>query len=381
MFRRIRLGSDFFRAAVHSQVDFLSVQGCFDGSTVLPRIIGILLLFVLAAASYSSELPEYPVQPASAYANKVVDPGLIVAIEVVGDTEQQKKYFNSNLNSRGILPVLVVIQNTSTEKVYLFDKSAVALGNTTEAIGKGALKTGALLGSGGLLDVTTFAPGQMRMALTSQLYLCVLVAFQSVAVLAQEPEPALTTPPRAAVETTQPRSPQNSTGILKDGTPVKLRLLKTLDSRSAKNGDEIQFEVVNHLVVGGVIVLRRGSLATGVVSQAEASKTVGRGGRLSFTINDIKLRNESKLSVRAFNQARGENLAGGMVVPMLVAPMEAAPFFLIMHGANTVFPRGTEINAFANGDLRLELDSFAPAPSETPGSEPKTVLPDKLEVR
>jgi len=353
MFRRIRLGSDFFRAAVHSQVDFLSVQGCFDGSTVLPRIIGILLLFVLAAASYSSELPEYPVQPASAYANKVVDPGLIVAIEVVGDTEQQKKYFNSNLNSRGILPVLVVIQNTSTEKAYLFDKSAVALGNTTEAIGKGALKTGALLGSGGLLDVTTFAPGQMRMALTSQLYLCVLVAFQSVAVLAQEPEPALTTPPRAAVETTQPRSPQNSTGILKDGTPVKLRLLKTLDSRSAKNGDEIQFEVVNHLVVG----------------------------RLSFTINDIKLRNESKLSVRAFNQARGENLAGGMVVPMLVAPMVAAPFFLIMHGANTVFPRGTEINAFANGDLRLELDSFAPAPSETPGSEPKTVLPDKLEVR
>jgi hypothetical protein len=129
-------------------------------------IVGSLLLFVLAVASYSSELPEYPMQPASAYANKVVDSGLIVAIEVVGDTEQQKKYFNSNLNSRGILPVLVVIQNTSAENAYLFDKSAVALGNTIEAIGKGALKAGALLGSGGLLDVTLLPPGQMRMALT-----------------------------------------------------------------------------------------------------------------------------------------------------------------------------------------------------------------------
>jgi hypothetical protein len=182
------------------------------------------------------------------------------------------------------------------------------------------------------------------------------------------------------VETTQPRSPQNSTGILKDGTPVKLRLLKKLDSRDAKNGDEIQFEVVNHLVVGGVVVLRRGSLATGVVSQAEASKTVGRAGRLSFTINDIKLRDGSKLPVRAFTQARGENLAGGMVVPMLVAPVVAAPFFLLMHGTNTVFSRGTEINAFANGDLRLELDSFASVPSETSGGQSKTVPPDKLDV-
>jgi hypothetical protein len=33
-----------------------------------------------------------------------------------------------------------------------------------------------------------------------------------------------------------------------------------------------------------------------------------------------------------------------------------------MHGDNTVFPKGTEITAFVNGDVKLDPAGFAPPP-------------------
>jgi len=98
--------------------------------------------------------PDYPVRPAGEYANKVAAAGFIVAVEPVEDAEQQKVYFNARLGGKGILPVFIVIQNNSATDSYLFDKSAVGLGETAEVTGKGARKTASMLGSGGLLDLT-----------------------------------------------------------------------------------------------------------------------------------------------------------------------------------------------------------------------------------
>lgn len=207
--------------------------------------------------------------------------------------------------------------------------------------------------------------------------------------LAAQQAPQASTPasPAPAATTAAAPAQQSSAAILQDGTPMKLRLLSKLDSHTAKDGDEIPFDVVNDVVVGGVTVLRRGSHVTGVVTQAVSSKTMGRAGKLSFTINDIQLRNGSKVSVRAFNRTSGENRAGEMVALMLNMPMVSAPFFLLIHGTNTTFPRGTEINAFVNGDLRLDLASFGAAPpAPAAADEIKTALqitstPDDAQVQ
>jgi len=117
-------------------------------------VIGTLAVLFLVQPGYSSHhFPDYPVRPAAEYANKVAKAGLIVAVEPVEDPEQQKTYFNSSLSSKGILPVFIVIQNTSATDTYLFDKSAVGLGEAAEVSGKRG-KTASLLGSGGLVDLT-----------------------------------------------------------------------------------------------------------------------------------------------------------------------------------------------------------------------------------
>ncbi len=220
--------------------------------------------------------------------------------------------------------------------------------------------------------------------MTRHLLSYITVALWSLALVAQQATQVANPASQAPAAATTQQRPSN---VLVDGTPVKLRLLNKLDSHTAKDGDEIPFDVVNDVVVGGVTVLRRGASATGVVTQAKGSQTMGRAGRLSFTINDIQLRNGGKAPVRAFNRTSGENRTGEMIYYMLNAPIAAAPFFLLIHGTNTVFPRGTEVNAFVNGDLRLDMSSFGGAPAaETADDRSKTALqisstPDDAQIQ
>lgn len=176
------------------------------------------------------------------------------------------------------------------------------------------------------------------------LILCVL----SLAAAQQDAAPSSSAPP--------------SGGVLQDGMPIKLQLLNKLDSHVAKAGDKIEFEIVNDVVVNGLIVLRRGAPATGVITASTGSKTMGRAGRLTFTIDEIGLSDGEKVPVRAYNRTSGENKTGEMVYLMLNTPMVAAPFFLLMHGSNTVFPRGTQITAFVNGDLHLRQNGSGSPP-------------------
>jgi hypothetical protein len=114
----------------------------------------LAVLFVAQPGYASHHFADYPVRPAGEYVNKVTNAGLIVAVEPVEDPAQQKTYFNSHLSSDGILPVFIIIQNTSAADTYLFDSSAVGLGDAPDVTGKGSRKTASRLGSGGLVDLT-----------------------------------------------------------------------------------------------------------------------------------------------------------------------------------------------------------------------------------
>jgi hypothetical protein len=40
----------------------------------------------------------------------------------------------------------------------------------------------------------------------------------------------------------------------------------------------------------------------------------------------------------------------------------AAPLFLFIHGKDVVIPQGTEVTAFVQGDMKLDMAKFAPVP-------------------
>jgi len=115
------------------------------------------LIFILSPAFASRQLPEYPAKAAGDYSIKAADAGAIVGIEPLDESGLQKTYFNARLTEKGILPVFVVVQNTSATDSIIFDKSAIGLADPADLSGKQNRSIASKLGSGGLLDL-----GQMR---------------------------------------------------------------------------------------------------------------------------------------------------------------------------------------------------------------------------
>src|SRR5208282_6327388 len=50
----------------------------------------------------------------------------------------------------------------------------------------------------------------------------------------------------------------------------------------------------------------------------------------------------------------------GMVATSIVF-FPAAPLFLLMHGKDITIPKGTEITAYVNGDMKLDIARFQPS--------------------
>jgi len=116
-----------------------------------------------AGCSAAQRFPDYPVHPAGEYAVKVAKAGVVIAGEPVWEVEQQKKYFGANLRARGYLPVLLVIENAPQADEFLFDYSAVGLGENPDLDGKSAKKTANSKTSGGVIDLTLLkADGSLK---------------------------------------------------------------------------------------------------------------------------------------------------------------------------------------------------------------------------
>lgn len=67
-------------------------------------------------------------------------------------------------------------------------------------------------------------------------------------------------------------------------------------------------------------------------------------------------------------------MTGAIVATSLVF-FPAAPFFLFMHGKDTTIPKGTEMTAYTNGEIKLDPAKFAPGDTNASRSIPQTSIP------
>ena len=192
---------------------------------------------------------------------------------------------------------------------------------------------------------------------------------------AQEPQPG-PEPPNPAQQATNLSVPPPAHTLL-DGTPVKLRLSQTITSASAKVGQEIPFEVVEDVSVDQVIVLPKGAVAIANVTSAEHKKSMGRGGKLDITISYARLKDQEKVALRASQENKGGGHVGAMtgaIVASAIVFFPAAPLFLFIHGKDITIPQGTEVTAFVEGDMHLNMANFGVAPPD-PGPVPSSAAP------
>src|SRR5262245_39054547 len=160
-----------------------------------------------------------------------------------------------------------------------------------------------------------------------------------------------------------PQTPKAALGFgLEDGTPVKLRLTRTISSADAKVGERVDFEVLEDVKVGETIIIPRTGIALATITEAQPKRRLGRGGKLNVNIDHVRLASGEKAALRAVKELEGGGHTGAMtgaIVATSIVFFPAAPFFLFIKGKDITIPKGTEITAYINGDISLNPRKFA----------------------
>ena len=164
------------------------------------------------------------------------------------------------------------------------------------------------------------------------------------------PAPATATAPR----------PPLAFGLTED-TPVKIKLTRTMSSKDAKADEKVDFEVLEDIKVGDVIIVQHGAMAIGTVTEAQPKRRMGRAGKLNINIDYVQLVDGEKVPLRAVKGGSGGSHTGAMTGAMVATGIlffPAAPFFLFMHGKDITIPKGTEITAYIAADTPLSPANF-----------------------
>jgi hypothetical protein len=168
----------------------------------------------------------------------------------------------------------------------------------------------------------------------------------------------------SVAEGQQPAASESRPFVLEDGTPIKLRLSQTVSSADAHVNDLVEFEVLEDVMVGDVVVIPKGAAALGTVTEAVPKRRMARGGKLEIVMDSVRLSDGQKAPLRAVKEAKGGGHAGGMTVGIVATAIvfwPAAPLFLLMHGKDITFPKGTDVPTFVNGDMKLDPAKFQQA--------------------
>jgi hypothetical protein len=119
---------------------------------------GSCLFLIVASASAGTKFQPYPDRKAADCSTKADKDGLIVGVEAMENMKDQRTYFGTNLTEKGYLPIFLVVENTSNNDSYLFDKSNVALaGASAGAVKEARSKKGemfAMFGIGGIFTMS-----------------------------------------------------------------------------------------------------------------------------------------------------------------------------------------------------------------------------------
>jgi len=116
---------------------------------------------------------------------------------------------------------------------------------------------------------------------------------------------------------------------LPENTPVHLKLHENLSLGTNRANDPVDFEVVEDVKVGGLIVISRGAIATGTLTDAQPKGAGENAGKLHIAIDSVQLVDGKTASLSASELAAGKGSSpktGSAETALLYWP--APPFLL-----------------------------------------------------
>jgi hypothetical protein len=149
---------------------------------------------------------------------------------------------------------------------------------------------------------------------------------------------------------------------LQDGTPVRLRLNRTVSSANAHVDETVDFEVTEPVINRNYVIVPKGAVALGRVTKVETRRRFGRAGALELSIDSVRLPDGRTVLLRATPEKGEGDMSGARVA----ATIAASPVLVWVKGKDVTFEKGTETTAYASGDARI--DESRPRTGLTPDS-------------
>jgi hypothetical protein len=152
--------------------------------------------------------------------------------------------------------------------------------------------------------------------------------------------------------------------VLQDGTPVRLRLDRTVSSANAHVGETVDFEVTEPVINQNYVVIAKGAVALGRVTKVDTKRRFGRAGELELSIDSVRLTDGRTILLRATREKGETDMSGARVA----ATIAASPVLVWVKGKNVTFEKGTETTAYVSGDSRTGESQPRTGPTLAPDS-------------
>jgi hypothetical protein len=140
---------------------------------------------------------------------------------------------------------------------------------------------------------------------------------------------------------------------LPDNTPLKVLLRDPLYSKKLdkdSTGQTVHFEVAEDVVVDGNILIRRGALATGHLTNVEKTRRAGRHAEINFAFDSVTGVDGQKIPV----SAPDEQARGGRHSQAFSNVEQGTIFALILKGTDVFIRAGTEYDLEVSGQHTVQ---------------------------
>jgi hypothetical protein len=170
------------------------------------------------------------------------------------------------------------------------------------------------------------------------------------------------TPEPKQAPTAQPVAGQTpevppATLVLSEATPVKLKLLHTLNSKTVVVDDPLNFALAEDVTVKGKVIAKAGAVAIGRVRQAQAARTLGRGGQMSLQMQYLKV-GRVRVPLRGSQAQSGADKTGETVALVVLFGLSG----LIKHGSEIEVKEGSIFTAYVDQNTELPLQPEPQSP-------------------
>jgi hypothetical protein len=139
--------------------------------------------------------------------------------------------------------------------------------------------------------------------------------------------------------------------VIPDGAEISAVTADTISSKTAHEDDPVTFKVDEDLIVDGIVVIAKGTIIKGVVSNSKKSGFFGRGGQLNVRVESTTTVDGQKLKLRAAKGKEGSDKTGTTVALVVLF----GPLGFLKKGKNAEIKEGTKIKVFTDEEKSVNI--------------------------